>query len=421
MNRARLSAAVMQGLLLLLLAVFFWQAWSMAAHHAKVMEQARRQEVWSVQLLAGALVEVHPELEGEIAAALGSEDAAHYQQAGEAALRKYGYGWQTPLRAAARYERLQAQWNRQLILFVTTVAGGLVLLRGIYAWRGRLRNSRLLAVIEQYLAEDYSFAASLEPLFGKRRTGQSGQLSDLIKQLGNLIAWKNRRLTEEQESTKSLVTDISHQLKTPIASLKTCFSLYLEADDDAEREEFLQRSHLQMDKLEELTGALMNISRLEVAMIELHPQPTDLREILIRAVNGVYDKALRKDIEMELLPFADVALPLDAKWTAEAIMNVLDNAVKYSPAATCITIAVEERTSFVRVEIADAGIGVPREERARIFQRFYRGGHAWVKATEGSGVGLYLTRMLLENQGGSISVKAAPAQGAVFVIQLRKR
>ena len=180
--------------------------------------------------------------------------------------------------------------------------------------------------------------------------------------------------------------------------------------------------------MESLTGALMNLSRLEIAVIELHPAPTGLRDLLIRAVNAVYGKAREKDIAVELAPFEDMTLELDERWTAEALANVLDNAVKYSPAGTDILIEVERLVSFVRVTIADRGIGIEREEQVRVFQRFYRGSHPLVRASEGAGVGLYLTRMLLERQGGGISVTgagdsirgpgAAVAMTAAFVRQL---
>jgi signal transduction histidine kinase len=151
-------------------------------------------------------------------------------------------------------------------------------------------------------------------------------------------------------------------------------------------------------------------------MIELKPKQSDLHEMLVRAVNGVYCKIKKKGMCLELDTFEDMTLTFDEHWTAEAVMNVLDNAVKYSPPGSAIRISVERRTSFVRVEISDEGIGIPREIRALIFGRFYRGSHPLVADTEGCGVGLYLTRMILEKQGGSISVKPGTKKGSVFVL-----
>lgn len=110
-------------------------------------------------------------------------------------------------------------------------------------------------------------------------------------------------------------------------------------------------------------------------------------------------------------------IPHDPHWTREAIANVLENAVKYSPADSCIQIRLMRRTSFLRIDIEDQGIGIDSREYSKIFQRFYRGSALQVKEADGSGVGLYLTRTILEAQGGSISVSSGK-RGSIFTVQL---
>lgn len=99
-------------------------------------------------------------------------------------------------------------------------------------------------------------------------------------------------------------------------------------------------------------------------------------------------------------------------------MNVLDNAIKYSPVKSAVSIQVTPMFSFVRIEIADQGIGIDKAEQNKIFQRFYRGANSFVKNCEGSGIGLFLTRRILEEQGGTVSVKSNPDDGSTFTIQL---
>ena len=412
MKKIRLGAVA--GLLLVSAGILLWACLSLVFGYRALWEEVRRQELWTAQGMAGALLEAHPELEREIADALRPENLARTQPLGERILRPYGLA-DGALPEAARYASTRGLRAVLTLLLPGAAIAVPVLLAVLLRQRERARRDRLLAVLEAYLSEDYTFASRLDPLW----KGKAGRLDDLLKQLGNAIRLKNARLVEVQETTKSLVTDISHQLKTPVASLKTCISLALEADSSEEQCEFLERSRQQIDKMESLTGALMNLSRLEIAVIELHPAPTGLRDLLIRAVNAVYGKAREKDIAVELAPFEDMTLELDERWTAEALANVLDNAVKYSPAGTDILIEVERLVSFVRVTIADRGIGIEREEQVRVFQRFYRGSHPLVRASEGAGVGLYLTRMLLERQGGGISVKSSPGQGTVFAVQVR--
>ena len=234
---------------------------------------------------------------------------------------------------------------------------------------------------------------------------------------------KTQALAQERDHTKTLVTDISHQLKTPISALKSCFSMCMEADTETERSDFLERCALQMNNLESLVTALVNISRLETSLITLHPEETILSDILMNAVNIIYEKALQKNITIEVdnsegEEAASLSLLLDKKWTAEAIANILDNAVKYSPVGSAVTLRLHKLYSYVRIEIEDAGIGIPKAESNQIFKRFYRGSHPTVKQSAGSGVGLYLSRRIIEEQNGTVVVKSAVKQGSVFVVQL---
>ena len=230
-------------------------------------------------------------------------------------------------------------------------------------------------------------------------------------------------LAKERDNTKTLVTDISHQLKTPISALKSCFSMCMEAETEAERNDFLERCALQMNRLESLVTALVNISRLETSLITLYPEETLLSDILMNAVNTIYEKALQKNITIELddsngEDAASLSLLLDKKWTTEAIANILDNAVKYSPAGSTIALHLRQFYSYVRIEIEDEGIGIPKTEYNQIFKRFYRGSDPAVKQSEGSGVGLYLSRRIIEEQNGTLMVKSAVKQGSIFVVQL---
>ena len=266
-------------------------------------------------------------------------------------------------------------------------------------------------------ADDYSFENDSERL----KTLGNQHFADSLSKLGSKLKLKATQLDREQDSTKTLVTDISHQLKTPISAMKTCFDMYLEADSQEEKNEFFYRSMAQMDRLESLAAALINVSRLETGMIELKTEKAFLTDIIITALNTVYQKSLDKDIMIETGEFTDICLELDSRWTAEAIANILDNGIKYSPAGSRIDIRVSRLYSFVRIEIEDRGIGIPKNEQNRIFRRFYRGDNDMVRAQDGSGVGLYLSRTIIERQGGTISVRSAEGEGSTFIIQLPLR
>lgn len=253
-----------------------------------------------------------------------------------------------------------------------------------------------------------------------------------LESLGNYLNIMDKRAKQEKEQTKSLVTDISHQLKTPVAALKTCFEVLQKNDLNLEEQkEFFIRFQEQLKRLEELVTALVHISRMEMGMIEIKKERKCLFDTLVVAINRIYLKAEEKQIELVMEAEEELQtlkIPHDVKWISEAFINILDNAIKYSFNETTITIRMAKRISFLRIEIEDQGIGIPKEEYHKIFKRFYRGESKKVTKELGSGIGLYLTKEIINRHYGMITVKSSKIgdkkkenstnNGSVFVIQL---
>lgn len=230
-----------------------------------------------------------------------------------------------------------------------------------------------------------------------------------------------KQIHMEEQDTKALITDISHQLKTPLASLKMSYELADSADlSEAERAEFTRKEREETAKLESLLSVFTHLSRLETGMICLQPENASLKETLTRAVSGIYMKAFEKQIDIFVEEFQDIRIPHDPRWTSEIFLNILDNAVKYSPSGTEVSVRVSELAGYVMIEIQDQGIGIPAASVQDIFKRFYRGDAPEVKAAAGSGVGLYLARKILEQQGGTICVKPGRKKGSNFILTLPK-
>lgn len=230
-----------------------------------------------------------------------------------------------------------------------------------------------------------------------------------------------RKLRREEQNTKSLVTDISHQLKTPLASLKMSYELADSPELTAEEHaEFTRKEREEVSRMESLLGVFSQLTRLESGMIQIRPENSSLKKTISEAVGSIYMKAFEKGIDISLEEFPDVMIPHDPRWTAEVILNILDNAVKYSPSGTAVSIRVSALASYMMVEISDQGIGIPASDIQNIFKRFYRGSAPEVKSADGSGVGLYLARRILEEQGGTICVKTGTDGGSTFALTLPK-
>lgn len=245
------------------------------------------------------------------------------------------------------------------------------------------------------------------------------RISELLRELGYYYEGLMERLVQEENSTKALITDISHQLKTPLASLRLSYELTrMENLTEEERREFIEKEEQEITRLELLLEELVKLSRLEHHMIQLKPVSTGIRRTISDAVSQIVRKAQEKQIELQVELSGDIMVKHDVKWTTEVFINVLDNAVKYSESGTTVQVRVISLPSNVLIEIEDDGMGIPEEELYHIFERFYRGRIAEQQVKEGAGVGLYLARTILEQQGGTIMARRKIANGTVMVMTL---
>lgn len=238
--------------------------------------------------------------------------------------------------------------------------------------------------------------------------------SNTIK-LINILKAENRREHETKNEIQSLISDISHQLKTPCANLKMYFE-FLKSDNlsQDERNEFIDVLDIQIKKLNFLIESMIKMSRLESNLINLKPKDTNLSDVCLTAIRQVYENARKKNIEIKFETKGDINIFVDEKWTAEAIFNILDNAVKYTSKDGAIKVSIEKYDLFCMVAIEDTGRGIAKKDLNDIFKRFYRG-----KDTEnisGVGIGLFLSNEIITKQRGFIKVKSEVGVGSTFSI-----
>ncbi len=257
-------------------------------------------------------------------------------------------------------------------------------------------------------------AVAQESLFGK-----------ILQKLERLVEARDsalRKMTEERDSLQRLISDIAHQTKTPLANLKLLGERLSGTDRERGTEGGLVEGELfagQIDKLDFLIQAMAKTSRMESGMIRLVKKEQSLLETVVQTMNGVLEAADEKGMDLDLQCPEDCRLPHDRKWTAEALFNILDNAVKYTEPGGTVSVTAEEGEMYVKISIRDNGRGIPEEEQGAVFARFYRAGE--VHEEPGAGLGLYLTRQIVMKQGGYIKVKSAPKEGSEFLVFLPVR
>ena len=224
-----------------------------------------------------------------------------------------------------------------------------------------------------------------------------------------------QKLQEEKDKIKTLIADISHQTKTPVANILLYAQLLSEQELSPEGRDCAAALEGQVEKLRALIEALVKTSRLEAGVLALHPRAGPLGPVLEEAAAQFAPKAAERRIRLVLAP-TDISAVFDPKWTAEALCNLLDNAVKYTPAGGRVTVGAVSYQLFCRIDVTDTGPGIPEEERAKVFQRFYRSPAAY--EAEGVGIGLYLARQIAQGQGGYIKASSRPGQGSCFSLYL---
>ena len=229
----------------------------------------------------------------------------------------------------------------------------------------------------------------------------------------------NQKVEEERASIKEIVSDISHQTKTPLANILLYSQLLEEQKLDENSQKLVSEIIKQSEKLDFLIQSLVKTSRLETGTFQLIPESQKVSTVLEDIIRQAKQKSEKKKIEIVLEDFPDsIKAVYDKKWTSEALYNILDNAVKYSREGSSIHVHVIAYELFVCIEISDKGMGIAEEEIPFIFQRFYRGKN--VKEEEGVGIGLYLARQVIEGQKGYIKASSKPEQGSSFFVYLPK-
>ncbi|KAD3456140.1 sensor histidine kinase [Arthrobacter yangruifuii] len=234
-----------------------------------------------------------------------------------------------------------------------------------------------------------------------------------------ILADDRTEITRTEEVRNDFVANVSHELKTPVGAI----SLLSEALDDAAGDEeavrrFAGRMHRESARLTALVQDIIELSRLQSTDIVDRAKPVDVNRILEDAVEANRLNAENKNIEVVLGGRSDAAVYGDAPMLTTAFRNLIDNAIRYSPAGSSVGIGLQSRNGMAQVAVTDQGPGIAPEEQERVFERFYRIDSARSRHTGGTGLGLSIVKHVVANHGGEVDLWSRPGQGSTFTVRL---
>ncbi len=252
------------------------------------------------------------------------------------------------------------------------------------------------------------------------RDNAEGELSILKNEIYKVTVMLNRQneaLQADKAALQNALSDISHQLKTPLTSMFVMTDLLLEQDlPDQKRLEFTDRIRVQLERLQWLVTSLLKLSRLDAKTVEFKPESILAQQLFEKACGPLLIPLELKNQRLTIQG-QDIKLRCDANWTAEALLNILKNCVEHTPQNGSISISCTQNPLFVQIQIRDSGAGIDPKDLPHIFERFYRGKNA---ADDSIGIGLAIASAIVQEQGGSIDASNAADVGSCFVIRFPK-
>src|SRR5437016_5576035 len=223
---------------------------------------------------------------------------------------------------------------------------------------------------------------------------------------------------ETIEARDALMLAASHELKTPLTTLKGLSELMLDFDlSEAQRRELLQDLHGQADRIERLIGDILSVSRIDSGRISVDFSRVDVVSVVKHVCDEVRPMLKGRTLKCRI-PEGLPAVMGEARKLHQILVNLVNNAIKYSEPGTQITLSARGDPSAVRFEVSDQGVGIRKEHMPRLFEKFYRADDPAVRRTSGTGLGLYIVRSLVTMLGGQVHVRSRPGKGSMFIVTL---
>ncbi len=276
-----------------------------------------------------------------------------------------------------------------------------------------LAHRALTPVVQMTTAAQRIGAAHLDERLDESGTGD--ELDQLARTLNAMLG----RLDNAFRQIRQFSADASHELQTPLTILKGELEVALRAPRSAERYQQTMRSALEeIDRIASLVDGLMLLARADAGVLRMDQQPVELHQLVREVFDQTQILAARKHVHLQLGPVEPTVVQGDPERLRRLLLNLTDNAIKYTPSGGDITLSLQPRQTHAALQVADTGIGLSPEEQQQIFQRFYRSDATRALDAEGSGLGLCIADSIADAHGGTIEIDSTPGNGSTFTILL---
>ena len=299
-------------------------------------------------------------------------------------------------------------WGVPGMVAALLLGGALTALAAVYT----LRRYRRIGQLSEYLAQVYT--GGQPPRLSGQTPGELSALQDDLYKITSILQQQAAALEADKRFLADSLSDIAHQLRTPLSAILLQCDFLREELPPGEAEEGLAQIETQTGRIRWLVEALLRLSRLDAGVVPFEKKEHPARQVLQRAAGGLAELYLKRGVELQADCPEGLFCVCDLEWTAEALANLLKNAAEHTPPGGRVQVECSRQALYFEFRVQNEGSAIPEEELPRLFERFWRG----ASASPGSvGIGLPLARSIARGQQGDVTAENTP-EGPLFRLRL---
>lgn len=364
------------------------------------------------QAILGQILVNRPELEGEIVDIITQGNSKVNIDKGKEILGKYNYDENITLRNEPIIYSSKIEIINVNLVFLLCISTAFIILSLFYF-------KKIYNDIKDMT--DYVYNSSEGRNFEMKNRNQEGQIgilkTELLK-MTNILKEKVELLNKEKIFLNDIISDISHQLKTPMTSLIILNDLMYDDLPKETKVEFLDKIKSQLSRMEWLIKSMLKLSKVEAKVINFENKKINIKELINKSISPSLIPMELKNIDLSISGDEKASYIGDINWSSEALVNIIKNCVEHTNENGSLTINYEENPLYSEIIIKDSGEGIDKKDLPHIFKRFYKGKNS--SKSDSVGIGLAMAKTIIESQNGDIYAKSEKNKGTEFHIIFHK-